>query len=358
MSYDVTDQEIINDIDSSDQPDVIKEAIEEELSGGNGTVSVETVDGDGDDPVEIEETVDVVEITGDGTYNANGADVIIVNTDEDVKINYTPEEGDETFVISAGGGDDEIIVTEGGTRSVTDGESAAAIVEGGNGNDSITGASGNDSISGGEGNDSVNAGAGNDAITLGGGSDSVEGGSGFDTAFVQGGRSSYNVSVNADGDIEITDGDGETDVLSGVEFVTFDDGTIIAAVADQETGAVARLYEAVFDREADGAGLNFWVDNFEQGNVTIEEIAAAFLTSDEDGGQTNGLSNSEFIQNLYQIFLDRDGDAAGLAFYLGLLQDGVGRDVIVADFAGSEEGTDEYDYIQVVGTGNTDFDAT
>ena len=108
MAYDVTDQEILDDIDSSDQPDVIKEAIEEELSGSGGTVQVESFDGDGDDPVVIEETVDVVEITGDGTYNANGADVIIVNSDEDVKINYTPEEGDETFVISAGGGDDEL----------------------------------------------------------------------------------------------------------------------------------------------------------------------------------------------------------------------------------------------------------
>jgi len=352
MAYDVTDQEIIDDIDSSDQPDAIKEAIEEELSESGGSVSVETVDADGDDPVDIDEGVDVVEITGDGTYNADGADVIIVNSDEDTNINYSAEEGDESFVISSGGGDDEITITDDGS------ESTDAIVEGGAGDDSITGASGDDSISGGDGDDSVDAGVGNDVIGLGGGNDSVEGGAGFDTAIVQGGRSSYNVSVNEDGDIEITDGNGETDTLSGVEFIQFDDGTIIAAVEDQETGAVARLYEAVFDREADGAGLNFWVDNFEQGNVTIEEIAAAFLGSEEDGGQTSGLSDTDFINNLYQIFLEREGDDAGVEFYLGLLQQGVGRDVILADFAGSEEGTDEYDYIQVVGTGNTDFDAT
>jgi Ca2+-binding RTX toxin-like protein len=354
VAYDVNEQTLLDTISSSNIPTSAKSVIQSLLGTGSTTKSIETLSGSG----AINPNVALAEITGSGVYSADGTPVIIVNSNEAVQITYTV--GGSTFVILAGSNDDVILIQDGavvgGARNASDTATQGGLIEGGDGNDSISGASGNDSISGGAGNDSISGGAGNDQISLGSGSDSVSGGAGFDRATMEGGVSSYTVSVDGAGNVVLTDTGGQVDTLNGVEFVTFEDGSILTALADQDQGAVARLYETLFDRAADADGLNFWVSNLENGTVELKDVAKGFLRSVEYALKGDGTNtNTVFVENLYTQLFNRASDAPGLEFWVAALDSGFSREAVAVGFAKSQEAIDDYSYIQIVGA-SADFD--
>lgn len=357
MAYDVNEQELLNTISTSDLPGSAKSVIASLLGTGTGTKSVETLTGGGT----VDPLANLAEITGSGVYNAAGTPVIIVNSNDAVQITYTV--GGSTFVILAGSNDDIIVIQDGAVvggaasdRSATGSIATGGTVDGGDGNDSITGASGNDTISGGAGNDSITGGAGNDVINLGSGSDSVSGGSGFDRANVEGGLSSYTVTVDASGNVVLTDGAGLVDTLNGVEFVTFTDGSILTALANEDQAVVTRLYETVLDRAADAEGLNFWLSNLEDGTINVQAIAQNLLASSEYLGKASAsATNADFVASLYTQLLNRAADTAGQEFWVSVLDSGLSREAVAVGFAASQEAADAYNYIKIVGT-NVDFD--
>lgn len=101
----------------------------------------------------------------------------------------------------------------------------------------------------------------------------------------------------------------------------------------------ARLYAAAFGREPDQPGLNFWIDVFNDvGRVGMSEL---FLTSPEFGdrfGDPVSLTDSGYLDLLYNNILGRDGDAPGTAFWLDVLtNDLASRAEVLSFFADSEE---------------------
>lgn len=132
---------------------------------------------------------------------------------------------------------------------------------------------------------------------------------------------------------------------------TTDDGVILVSVATEdaaegvtraEAQVVAFLYEAGLDRngEIDQAGLDFWIGALE-GTFTMEDIAAAFLRSDEFEaafGDPGTLSDRALVERFYLNVLDRDGEAEGVDFWTGLLEDGaISRPSVLIAFAQSAE---------------------
>jgi len=106
------------------------------------------------------------------------------------------------------------LLGQGGNDSLRLDESAgalpAALLSGGDGNDSLTGGSGNDRLLGGNGNDQVIGGRGNDTALLGDGddrftwnpgdgSDVVEGQAGFDTHVFNGANAGEAMAITANG---------------------------------------------------------------------------------------------------------------------------------------------------------------
>jgi hypothetical protein len=89
-----------------------------------------------------------------------------------------------------------------------------AILNGGNGNNTLTGGAGNDILNGGNGNDTLNGGAGDDTLNGGNGNDIVVGGQGTDTAFLG----------NGDDLFRWNPGDGNDTVVGGRGFDTLDFG--------------------------------------------------------------------------------------------------------------------------------------
>lgn len=111
------------------------------------------------------------------------------------------------------------------------------LVQGMSGGARISTLGGNDTLIGGNGNDRLDAGTGNDLIRYSRGSDTVIGGDGVDTVDFDVMRNAVTLSVYQ-GQLLIRGEFGVTR-LSGVEYVTFDDGRY--KVADLMAGVTARV---------------------------------------------------------------------------------------------------------------------
>jgi Ca2+-binding RTX toxin-like protein len=89
-----------------------------------------------------------------------------------------------------------------------------------------------------------------------------------------------------------------------------------------DQNSIVGLYVIYFNRSPDPAGLAFWQSQ----DVTIDEIAAQFGASPEAKAlypflAAPTLANpTEFINEIYQNAFGRDADEAGLEFWLGVLE--------------------------------------
>jgi len=70
--------------------------------------------------------------------------------------------------------------------------------------------------------------------------------------------------------------------------------------SDDSAGAVVyRLYESAFGRAPDISGYNYWVGQIQSG-VSVVSVASVFVSSDEFAARYAGLSNQDFVAQLYQ----------------------------------------------------------
>ncbi len=100
---------------------------------------------------------------------------------------------------------------------------------------------------------------------------------------------------------------------------------------------VVRLYFAYFLRIPDYAGLNFWIGQFKAGS-SLDTISQAFASSAEFNLTYGSLTNSQFVNLVYQNILGRAADAGGLAFWTGQLNSmAMNRGQVMAAFSESPE---------------------
>jgi len=91
-------------------------------------------------------------------------------------------------------------------------------------------------------------------------------------------------------------------------------------VLAEDTDAVVRLYDTLFDRVPDIAGLAYWHDRLEAG-AELPELAAAFMASEEfQTGLGRIEDNEALVQALYQNALERDAEASGLEYWTETLE--------------------------------------
>lgn len=98
---------------------------------------------------------------------------------------------------------------------------------------------------------------------------------------------------------------------------------------------VRRLYQKCFDREPDELGLNDWVDKICSFESDGTSVAYGFFFSQEM--LNRNLSNSEYIEILYNVFLDRASDAAGKSDWEYKLDNGASRYGVFMGFSNSIE---------------------
>jgi hypothetical protein len=84
--------------------------------------------------------------------------------------------------------------------------------------------------------------------------------------------------------------------------------------------AVAQLYSTLLGRAPDAAGMDFWVGALQSGG-SLSGIAQAMLAAPESAvAYPAGQSAAAFVSTLYSTLLGRAPDAAGLQFWLGVLE--------------------------------------
>ena len=104
---------------------------------------------------------------------------------------------------------------------------------------------------------------------------------------------------------------------------------------------IARLYQAVFGRAADGQGFDFWTGQYREIG-SLSSIAAQFASSDEfiDSYGANP-TNAALVDAMYENVLGREGDADGVRFWLDRLDSGATTQIgLLLAFADSQENID------------------
>ena len=112
-------------------------------------------------------------------------------------------------------------------------------------------------------------------------------------------------------------------------------------MATQYDTQIQQLYVAYFNRPADASGIAHWANYLSTGG-TIDQISAAFSQSLEYQLTYNQTTNAGIVTQVYQNLFGRAPEAAGLAFWVQALTN---RDITVANMvttiASAAQGTDK-----------------
>jgi hypothetical protein len=162
------------------------------------------------------------------------------------------------------------------------------------------------------------------------------------TTNLQGSAAQYVIADDA-GSLYIQDtvaGRDGTQLLPGITTMVFTDGTGIF----DPTGTaedLSRLYQTVLDRAPDVSGLLGWTAVVDAStsppSVITSVVANDFVTSPEFIQDYGTLSNTQFINQLYENGLGRAPDPTGAQYWNNMLTAGASRGAVALDIAESPE---------------------
>ena len=144
--------------------------------------------------------------------------------------------------------------------------------------------------------------------------------------FVNHGNDEYGIKLDSSSTIDSLTGlstvkfsDKTIDINKDV-IGTFDQVTGL----NTDSGEMFRLYNAAFARFPDADGLKYWIDEFSSGRNTRRVVAQSFLGSAEFIElYGENVSHATYVNNLYKNVLGREADSAGLNYWVGNLTNGI-----------------------------------
>ena len=210
------------------------------LIGGEGSDIIQA--GAGDDFISIDAEDDLANIdTGDGfdtvlVAGLSGVNINLSNINAEVALGGLGHDiimGGGTTNVFIRGGDGNDVIIGGSADDALSGEDGGDTVDGGLGDDMLRGHRGEDVLIGDEGEDYLDGGldddelygdSGEDLLKGGEGNDRLYGGNDYDVAEFSGKLDEYDVTVLANGSVQVTDrieGRDGTDILTDVEALNF-----------------------------------------------------------------------------------------------------------------------------------------
>lgn len=179
--------------------------------------------------------------------------------------------------------------------------------------------------------------AANDVLASTADSDMIDGAAGIDVVTYAGVRTDYVVTVSDTGfTVASRTQPGSMDSLLNVERLKFADASL-ALDWNGNAGQIYSLYQAAFNRAPDAAGIGFWL-HARDGGMDMRAIATTFLDANESASSYPDNSDTAFLTRLYNNVFHRAPDAAGLAFHLANLEKhAVDRPAMLVDFTLSQE---------------------
>ena len=192
---------------------------------------------------------------------------------------------------------------------------------GGSGNDLIEGNFSSNFLLGGKGNDNLYGHGANDVFEGGEGNDFIYGGEGVDIVL----RSLSDFEVNFLGEHSFqlrSSGYEGVDSLFNVERIyigNLDSPSRIIGLdihQGESSGSVFRLYNAAFNRAPDGFEVGYHVNDIENNEFQLLDIARNFLLSPEFS-KTYGANQSDedYVKTLYENVLNRTPEDFELEYY-------------------------------------------
>lgn len=106
---------------------------------------------------------------------------------------------------------------------------------------------------------------------------------------------------------------------------------------DQVVNFVQRFYQKCLGRAGDEGGIDYWVRGLKNGKYTGQDIAENFMLSDEFVNRN--LSTKDYLEVLYNVFFDRNGDEDGINYWTQLIISGMSNDTVLQSFIDSNEFT-------------------
>lgn len=98
---------------------------------------------------------------------------------------------------------------------------------------------------------------------------------------------------------------------------------------------VLRMYTKCLKRDGETLGVEDWSHRINTKAMNPESVAKSFFTSEEF--LNKNLSNEDYVETLYETFMDRPSDAAGKADWVNKLNSGVSRQTVLEGFSRSPE---------------------
>jgi Ca2+-binding RTX toxin-like protein len=103
----------------------------------------------------------------------------------------------------------------------------------------------------------------------------------------------------------------------------------MATVQDVTTQLI-EIYIATFNRAPDADGLAYWLANITDNNWSVDDVAKSMFDSEEVSEKyPTTLSNSAFIDAIYNNVLNRDPDEDGKSYWIEQMSKGISRDEMV-----------------------------
>lgn len=205
----------------------------------------------------------------------------------------------------------------------------------------LKGTDAHDIVYTGGGADLVVARGGNDVIYVSGADFKISAGTGFDVIYLDLARGDLKANSQS-GEFTYLMANGaqswDMTVFQG-ERLHFTDA-VLALDFDGNAGQAYRLYQAAFDRPPDEVGLGYWVLELDRAIGNLTWMAHNFIISDEfisTYGTPASVTNTDFLNLIYQNVLDRAADGDGFVYWMNELNNGFSREAVLASFSESTE---------------------
>lgn len=265
---------------------------------------------------------------------AAGTEVVFVASSDTQQTTITPPANAPVVIFQGKGGvavsfndtgtSDRVVVGSAGNDKITIADAR---------NTQVILGSGDSSVKAGSGVDTVEAGLGNATIAGGSGDYTVVKLGGTASNFTVGNTPTGTASAAANTSVVITNTTtGKTTEISKIQFVQLDNNQAMVFAKDSTEAAVASLYRAAFGRDADASGLDYWLDLVKDG-ADYGSLAKAFVNSAEFNEGAGKLSDTDFLSGLYQNIFSRTADDAGLKYWGDALAAGTSRADVIAAFS-------------------------
>lgn len=149
------------------------------------------------------------------------------------------------------------------------------------------------------------------------------------------------MDANRDWAYDLPSAEGTADMIvrASCGGVTYPPLAVLALPArtwPADQGSIIRLYRAAFLRSPEGSSLLFWA-KAHQGGRTLGTIAQRFAATAEFQRRYGTLTDEAFVDQMYRNVFGRSPDAAGRAHWVGVLDGGRSRALVVVALSESAE---------------------